>query len=244
MSETRRRRGISRANEAATRRPRRVGEPNVLSDAATPNVLSTPVVRPVAPAVGRSRQVESGTSPATVPQADQGWLTTGQAAPAARVRLPSFGTLIFLGFLAITAVRVIGEIASGMAEPTTPPATTAPSGSGGSAAPGPISFGARQGEDCGVDAVSVEFGPATDVWWRAELATVQMPDAAVVVIVRRDGDEVQREDIPADPSYGKWSVLCAGEPIALHEPGTYRVEVWDEEVTVLHATGEYRVRGS
>jgi hypothetical protein len=227
---------MSRGARRAAMRPRRVGEPNVLSDAATPNVLSTPVARPLAPAVSRS---VAGDQPAAIPQANQGWLATGQPAPASRVRLPSFGTLIFLIFLAITAVRVIGEMASSFVEPT-----TAPAGSSGGAAPGPISFGARQGSDCDVNGVSVEFGTETDVWWSAELATVQPPDAAAVVIVRRDGAEVTREDIPADPSFGEWSVLCAVEPITLHDPGTYRVEVWNGDVTVLHAAGEYRIRGA
>lgn len=221
-----------------------MGEPNVLSDAATPNVLSTAAARPLAPAVNRSASSGRAAEPAVAPQANQAWLATGQPAPAARVRLPSFGTLIFLIFLAITAVRVIGEMASSFADPTPPPPTTSPAGSGDSAAPGPISFGDRRGSDCGVAGLSVEFGPETDVWWSAELSTVQPVDAAAVVIVRRNGDEVEREDVPADPSFGEWSVLCAVEPIALHDPGTYRVEVWNEDVTVLHAAGEYNIRGT
>jgi hypothetical protein len=243
VSGTQRRRGISGRNGPGPARPRRAGEPNVLSDAATPNVLSTPAARPLAPAVNRSASPGTG-SPAVVSPANQGWLATGQPAPAPRVRLPSFGTLIFLGFLAITAIRVIGEVASGITEPTTAPAPTAPAAPGGGAAPGPISFGGKQGSDCGVAAVSVEFGPEVDVWWSAELATVQPADAAAVVIVLRNGTEVDREEVPADPSFGEWSVLCAVEPITLHDPGTYRVEVWNEDVTVLHAAGEYRIRGS
>lgn len=230
---------MSRGARRAAMRPRRVGEPNVLSDAATPNVLSTPSTRPLAPAVTRPAPFRASGNPAEIPQSNEGWLATGQPAPAARRRLPSFGTLIFLIFLAITAVRVIGEMASSFVDPT-----TAPAGSSGGAAPGPISFGARQGSDCDVNGVSVEFGTETDVWWSAELATVQPPDAAALVIVRRDGAEVAREDIPADPSFGEWSVLCAVEPITLHDPGTYRVEVWNGDVTVLHAAGEYRIRGA
>ena len=119
MSETRRRRGTLIGGGQPTPRPKRMGEPNVLSDAATPNVLSTPAARPLTPAVNQSTIVATGRPSTPAPQANQGWLATSQPAAASRVRLPSFGTLIFLGFLVITAVRVIGEVASGITEPTT-----------------------------------------------------------------------------------------------------------------------------
>jgi hypothetical protein len=221
----------------------RVGEPNVLSDAATPNVLSTQTRRPQPLAVG---PMQSATFAPTAPrpQANEGWLATGQAAPARRVRLPSVGTLIFLGFVAITAVRLLGQFASGITGPTTEPAVTAPADPGSVVPPGPVTFGTGQGTDCDVTGVTAEFDRNTDVWWSAQLSTVQSAEASAVVIVRKGGEEVHRELVPPDTSFGEWSVLCAGEPLTLHEPGTYRLEVWNKEETVLHAAGEYVVSAS
>lgn len=208
---------------------RQVGEPNVLSDAATPNQLSGMVARPA--------NVQTGTR-----EGSESWRATGTTTPRSGVRLPSFGTLIFLGFLAITGFRLFGEFVDGLADPTAGPTT--PAGPIQPPEPGPIVFGTKSDGDCGVLETGVEFQQGADVWWSAELATVQAPNAMVVVIVRRDGAEVDREDVPPDESSGKWSVLCSGAPIVGSVAGMYRVEVWDETITTLHAVGEYRVASS
>lgn len=205
----------------------RVGEPNVLSDAATPNQLSGIVTRPPNVQIGAREGSET-------------WLATGAAAPArSGVRLPSFGTVIFLGFLAITGFRLLGEFVQGLEQQTPGPTTPA----GPAQEPGTILFGTKTDGDCGVLETGTAFTAGAEVWWSAELATVQAPDAAVVVIVRRDGTEVDREDVPPDESFGRWSVLCSGAPVIETVAGTYRVEVWDEAVTTLHAAGEYRLAG-
>jgi hypothetical protein len=238
-----RRRATAGSRGSRTPGPRRIGEPNVLSDAATPNVLSTQTGRP-RPLAVRASRAGSAARVGPMPQANQGWPATSQPAAQGRVRLPSFGTLLFLGFLAITAVRVLGQVASGITGPTSEPVATSPAGTGSEVAPGPVTFGTGQGTDCDVTGAAAEFGRNVDVWWSAELSTRQPADAAAVVIVRRGGEEVQRDFVPSDSSFGEWSVLCAGEPITLHEPGGYRLEVWNEAETVLHAAGEYRVRDS
>ncbi|MEO5703769.1 MAG: hypothetical protein ABIZ52_03630 [Candidatus Limnocylindrales bacterium] len=220
MSEDRRRRR-SRGGAVG-----RVGEPNVLSDAARPNELSGTVTRPANIQVGAREGSES-------------WLSTGATAPKPRIRLPSFGTLIFFGFLALTGFRLLNEFVDGLADQT--PAPTTPAGPTESARPGPITFGTDTDDDCAVLQVGVEFQEGTDIWWSAELATVQAPDASVVIIVRRDGTQVDREDVPPDASFGKWSVLCSGAPVVESGPGVYRVEVWDQSVTTLHAAGGYRL---
>jgi hypothetical protein len=220
MSEDRRRRRIR------GRAVGRVGEPNVLSDAATPNQLSGMVTRPA--------NVETGTRAGS-----ESWLATGAAAQKPRVRLPSFGTLIFLGFLAITGFRLFAGFVQGMAAET-PPATS-PAETGQGSAAGPIVFGSKSDGDCGVLETGVEFEVGTDVWWSAELTTAQAADATVVIIVRRDGAQVDREDVPPDESLGKWSILCSGDPVTEKVAGAYRVEVWDEAITTLHAVGEYRL---
>lgn len=187
--------------------------------------------------VQRPANVQTGTR-----QGSESWLATGTVTPKSGVRLPSFGTLIFLGFLAITGFRLFGEFVGGLAEPT--PAPTTPAGPAQPAEPGPITFGTRSDGDCGVLETGEAFEPGADVWWSAELATVQAPDATVVVIVRRDGAQVDREEVPPDDSLGKWSVLCSGGPVVDSVAGLYRVEVWDETIKTLHAVGEYRVAPS
>ena len=47
--------------------------------------------------------------------------------------------------------------------------------------------------------------------------------------------------MPPDDSGVSWPVLCSGAPVADEAGGTYRVEVWSEGVTMLHAAGEYTV---
>lgn len=211
---------------------RRAGEPNVLSDAATPNTLSTGPVRRTTP-------------PGPTPQVNESSLAPGSRAtaapstPAARrtgLRLPSFGTVIFLGFLAITGFRLIGEFVRGLDLESPAPISTGEQ----PVVAGTMVFGIGSDGDCGVVGRARQFGPGTEVWWSALLSTEQSPDAEVVIIVRRDGAEISREDVPADPSFGTWSVLCSSKPIVDSSEGLYRVEVWDKGVTTLHAVGEFR----
>lgn len=88
---------------------------------------------------------------------------------------------------------------------------------------------------------AVVFPAGTEVWWSAELSTEQAPEADAMVVVRRDGVEIDRQYVPADPSVGTWNLLCAAEPVQDGGSGLYRVEVWDGELVLLHAQGEYRV---
>lgn len=210
----------------------RAGEPNVLSDAATPNSLSGMPSQPTGVRIGTR-------------EGSQGWLSSGATAQRSRARLPSFGTLIFLGFLAITGFRLLGEFAQGLAEAT--PGTTSsvePAQTSDPAQPaeaGLMLFGTKADGNCGVLETGTEFQEGTSVWWSAQLSAVQGADAAVVVIVRRDGVEVDREDVPPDPDVGSWTVLCSGAPVLEIRAGSYRVEVWDATITTLQAAGQYRV---
>jgi hypothetical protein len=207
---------------------RRVGEPNVLSDAAVPNRLSTMPERPTG--------VQVAARPAT-----ETWPATGTATPKARMRLPSFGTIIFLGFPAITAFRLFGQFVGGLASPTPTPAIVTP---GQPVEPGSIIFGTGSDGACGVTGSDKEFAAGTEVWWSATLSNEQEPDAEVVVIVSRDDVQIEREDVPADASVGTWSVLCSSGPVDAADAGTYRVEVWDVSLKQLHAAGEYRLVAS
>ena len=148
-----------------------------------------------------------------------------------------------IGFLVLTAVRLAGQFLEGTG--SEPLETTSPGATVGSApGPGSVIFGTGLSQFCGVSERADAFPAGVEVWWSAELSTVQEADADVVVIVRRDGVEIDRQTIPAEPESGKWLVLCAGEPIVEKVSGTYRVEVWDARVTAVQASGEFRVTAS
>lgn len=80
----------------APRRVARPGEPNVLSNAATPNTLSS--------MSGGPRNAGGGSRGERDPRIDTG------PAPRQRSGSMSFGTILLLLFLAITAIRIISEL--------------------------------------------------------------------------------------------------------------------------------------
>lgn len=238
MTDDDRQQGIrGRIRPGRSQRVRRVGEPNVLTGAAVPNQLSSQAGQSRTVRIGAragSQPVPASARAAAESPAPGRVIRDGDAPPGGR-RLPAIPTLIFLGFVALTAVRLIGQVLDGAtAEPTAAPGATA-------IAPGPIRFGTGVNDDCTVTGEAETFDAGTDVWWSAELATRQKASVTVVVIVRRDGAEIEREVVPPDSSGATWSVLCSGAPVADQNGGTYRVEVWNRDVTVLHAAGEYTV---
>jgi hypothetical protein len=84
-------------------RPRQVGQPNVLSDAAAPNRLSTQTARPAAVLIGPAAAGQARASSPARP--------IGTTAARRGFRI-SLSTLIFLGFVLLTLFRIIGEMAS------------------------------------------------------------------------------------------------------------------------------------
>ena len=239
MNDDRRRRLRGGSGFGSAARRGRVGEPNVLSNAATPNVLSNMAPPPTLIAPGLAAptvQTRSGPDPGPANPSGEGWLGSGRTATKPRGRL-SFSTLLFLGFLALTAVRAIGEFVDDQSSAPVP--TTAP-GPGG-VPPGLVTFGTGAAGDCTVNGSAVTFSPGQDVWWSAEMATQQGADADAIVIYFVDGAEVSREYIPADPDFGEWSVLCGNQPIEQHGEGRYRLEVWDGDLLALQSVGEYVV---
>lgn len=231
MSDDGSRRGFrGRRDAGATVRSATEPQPNVLSDASPPNRLSTET----SPNAGGQGGTQVSVTPTSGPQVN----SRGSAVPAgvrterARVRLPGVSTLIFLGFVALTAFRIVGEWVEQNAVPV-PLATTAP------APPGPVTFGTRATDECEVIGADSEFAVGADVWWSATMSTTQPPDAAVVVIIHRNGAVVSREDVPADQSAGDWDLLCSSGPVEQDFAGQYRVEVWNEARTVVLASGDY-----
>lgn len=153
--------------------------------------------------------------------------------PARGRRLPSFGTLLFIAFAIYWAVRAFGNAGFGGADPTTAPAP------GGGGAVGVVTFGTGLDDDCLLARTADRFPIAADVWWRADLNSEQAADAAVVVRSYRDEGQIDRREVPAEPGFGVWDVLCAGEPVPGYQAGVYRVEVWDATESMLLAVGGY-----
>jgi hypothetical protein len=147
--------------------------------------------------------------------------------------LANVPTLIFLGFVALTAFRILGEMAE-QGQPASP-GSSAPAAT----VPGRIAFGTAAGDDCEVVGEAVEFVEGEDVWWSAKLSTVQAADAAALVIIKRNGAVIDREHVPAEPEFGTWDALCSSEPVVQHIAGLYRVEVWNDPMTELLAAGDY-----
>ncbi len=238
MDESGRRRGIPgplyAVGPGGGRKGRREkpGDPNVLSDAATPNRLTSEVVRPASVLGGRREAVPDSLQPAG-------------ASARARRRTPTLTTLLFFGFLAFTALRFAGQLLN--QSMSAPPATATPeaatAGPGTTETPlsaGTVAFGTASDGSCGMTGVDVLFSAGTRIWWSAQLASLRSGDSGAVVIVRRDGNEISSEKMPPAAAEA-WDQLCSTEPVAETGAGTYAVEVWDLGMDVLLATGEYRV---
>lgn len=220
----------------------------MLSDQATPNRLSTagnpsattgtPVrqnpaarptpVMPTAPA-GRSRPTPSS-GPSSQPS-DQ---------PRQRVRIPSVSTLLFIFFLVAGAARWFNGLDSGGSGDATraPRATSAPRTPVPSGAYGAVTFGTSMGDDCALDATARSFSAGAEVWWRADLLQVQASTAAIVVVTKKDGKQIDYEYVPPDPSVGRWQVFCSG-PAMDDLGGSYAIELWNPDRSRLLAKGEF-----
>jgi hypothetical protein len=207
----------------------------VLSNQATPNTLSTMGTsgRGMAPPTGPS---SAPARPAVVRPTPTRPIPSDPrvAAPdARRRRLPSIGTLITIGFLIFWATRFLNNLDLGSSSPTTAPAPP------GSVAAGVVTFGSTPGQHCDITDVADHFAVSADVWWRAELTATQPEDATVVVRAYHDEGQIDRYEIPPDEGSGEWAILCPGDPIAAYQPGSYRLEVWDEAEKTLLAVGRY-----
>lgn len=215
--------------------------PNTLSTSTTPAKAGTSPAAPVRPTV-RPASASSGSAQQD-PRIER---------PAERKRrLPSFGTVLFIGFILYTASRWLngvdfGDPGSTTAPRPTPavvPASPRPTPTNGphatQGAVGVVTFGVSRDDDCVLAGESGRFLNKAGVWWRAELDEVQPQDADVLVFTFRNGDQVDREFVPAEPEYGEWSILCSTGPTKGALAGTYRVEVWNGDKSVLLATGEF-----
>jgi hypothetical protein len=232
--------------------PAKVGDPNVLTGEAKPNRLSneTAPSKPIAvsastlstqarPGTSQTTQATQATPPRTwTPSAPRPQPIPVQADEPARRRI-SLPTLIFLGFLALTGFRLLNEFAQSFGD-STPTPTPAAAVAATPRPAGPVTFGTDMSDSCEISGQAASFTNGTDVWWLARMPTRQSKDAIVVVRVLFEGDQIVRDVWPPDGTTF-WTVMCDG-PVSQDKPGSYRVEVWNEDETVLQATGEYEVR--
>src|SRR5688500_11894590 len=108
MSDDGRRRGLRGSRDAGAQVRAGSGpRPNVLSDASPPNRLSTET----SPNAGGQGGTQASVIPASGPQVNSrgAVVPVGERSARPGVRLPGVSTLIFLGFVALTAFRIVGE---------------------------------------------------------------------------------------------------------------------------------------
>jgi len=227
----------------------------VLSNQAIPNRLSTmpDTVQPsrargARQAAGGARQAAGASPPglpeprtAVPPKQAPGRERSSPVPSGRRVRLPSLGTIVFIGFLALTVARFMGQSLP-FGGPTPRP-TGAPGGAGPTAsqpfAPGAVWFGTSLSGDCDLSEQASIFTGPVPVWWRAELSVVLGADDGVLVLTFRDDTEIDREQFPPDPAFSAWDILCGSHPITDDNAGAFKVEVWRADRSMRLATGMF-----
>lgn len=224
-------------------------QPNVLTDEAQPNVLSTQ-------ATGRAPGTTSwaGTSdravapnqvlPARRPVGAQSVraqaIADSRFEPRAR-RGPSLTSVIVIGFLLVTAFRVIGALAgpffSGQPAQSVPPITIG----GALLEAGSIAFGISSDNQCGLDHVQSTFHPGADVSWSAHLArSLTSGEVSVEVIVIRNGVEIERSTVlRRDLGARGTDVVCSIRARSDNVIGSYVIQLRDASGSRVLASGKY-----
>jgi hypothetical protein len=222
--------------------------PNVLADEARPNTLSTqPTGRtPAAPARPAAPRVVPASNQFAIANPSARPLATGDSRFEPRVRrAPSLATIIVVGFLVVTAFRLIGGLVGRLAPDQTSPPVAPAFVEGSSIHQGSIWFGTTTDGLCGIAGVAPGFTSGTDVWWSAHLSrSLETSTEALVVTVARDGVELEEDatsgrDLGANGS----SVVCAIKPRDDTTAGQYIVQLWDGAKQQILASGEFRILG-
>jgi hypothetical protein len=204
--------------------------PNTLSEEAAPNVLSvgTPV------AAGRPAGATSPVRPVQAPPTATRRGTRSRGNPAR-------GLILFLvfGFFAFARLSNLGSGLGGGSfgdQPTTQPAaeepTTVPNY-------GFIDFGTSVGDHCVLSNMDKVFPVGTHVYWWAHLGLNQRSDQTVVWFLSFNDTEIDKGTGPSDHPTSTWDGICGDQPLLDQGAGTYRLEIWDPDKTVLLATGTY-----
>jgi hypothetical protein len=216
--------------------------PNTLSEEARPNVLSigTPVAtgRPGGPA---PTPATAARTPATT--APTGWTQTPTRRAAQSRGNPLRGLFLFLVFVFVAIARFANlgsDFGSGPFgdQPTTAPAAEEPTNVPNN---GFIDFGTSLGNDCALSHLNAVFPVGTRVYWWAHLALTQRPDQTVAWFLTFDDVEIDKGTGPSDHPTGTWDGICGDQPLIDQGSGTYRLELWEADKTVLLAAGTYEL---
>jgi hypothetical protein len=223
-------------------------QPNVLSNAAEPNRLSTQSTG-LAPNIPGRNQAPTG----VVPQ--NRLLAPGSAARAAvpadtrferpARRAPSLSRIIFIGFLLVTGFRLAGSLLGGLAPSQAVPTAAPQLVRGSDIEPGAVAFGIAADGTCGILGAGTLFNGATDVWWSANLDRGLVgASESLLVIEKRNGVVIEQAATSVSDlgRYGS-SVVCAIKPVGHATVGTYVLQVWDAAQTQLLASGAYTIGG-
>jgi hypothetical protein len=215
--------------------------PNVLADEARPNTLSSqPTGRtPAAPARSVAPRVVPASNRFAIANPSARPLASGDSRfePRGR-RAPSLATIIVVGFLVVTAFRLMGGLVGRLAPDQTSPPVAPAFVEGSSIRQGSIWFGTATDGLCGITS-------GTDVWWSAHLSRSLEPSTETLVLtVARDGVEVEEDatsgrDLGANGS----AVVCAIKPRDDTTVGQYIVQLWDGAQQQILASGEFRILG-
>jgi hypothetical protein len=226
--------------------------PNVLTDAAVPNRLST--------------QMRSDPGPGSTATADV-WSSRPQLARGApglprrptRSR-PQLSSFIFVVLLVFGFLRSIGAF-SGSEPPTATPApprptsqaahvTATPTSQAGRVTATPTSlritpaavlFGTGRPIDCQPTELGTLFPLHTPVYWGAIFTTNLSHDTKVEWRLYHDDQLLSFSLGPTRIPGGFWDRICADDPLAPEDGGTYRLEVWiwNLKPIELLASGEF-----
>jgi len=219
----------------------------VLSNQAIPNQLSTmpgsarPTVEPAEHGTPVHRRVaaQSGQAPPQQAPRDE----AAAPGPVRRgIRLPSLGTIIFVGFIALTLSRFVGQALPDIGP--TPRPTSAPQGvatppASEPVAPGTVWFGQSVTDDCRLAGRASIFTGPVRVWWRAQLSTVLGASDGVLVLTFRDGEQIDRDAMAPDPGASASDIVCADHFVPDSRAGTFKVEVWRTDRSERLAIGVF-----
>jgi hypothetical protein len=158
-------------------------------------------------------------------------------------RAPSLATVIVIGFLLVTAVRVIGSLAGRIVADQPAPTAGPVFIQGSDVQAGTIVFGNAADGACDISGLVATFSGGSEIWWSAHLIRGLVgANEPLLAIETRDGAVIQQAatsglDVGANGS----AVVCAIKPDEHATPGAYQLQLWDGDHRELLASGSYTI---